>query len=199
MARAAFWLAILTCGLSTQLQGQVSESRYTVGVRSAVMVGTINLSRVDPAFGDLDFDGITGPHISGLFFQYAVRPHLRIGFETLVANSDEDRATTMNYQAGGPVAEMSYGDPWLLAGGVHLGGLIANAMARQGSPPPEGASSGSFYKGEGGFFSPFASFGRRFNRNELRLLVKPVVVFGDGGGLSGFTAWFAGLSYGRAL
>ena len=199
MARTALWLAILTCGFSMQLQGQGSASRYTVGVRSAVIVGSIHLSRVDPAFDDLDFDGIVGPHISGLFFHYTVRPHLRVGFETLVANSDANRATTMNYQAGGPVAEVSFGDPWSLAGGIHLGGLIANAMARQGAPPTDGASSGSFYKGEGGFLSPFASVGRRFDRNELRLLVKPVVVFGDAGGLSGFTAWFAGLSYGRAL
>jgi len=199
MARATLWLAILSCGLPTQLLGQESDFRYTVGLRSAVIVGSIELSSIDPAFGDLGFDGITGPHISGLFFHFSVRPHLRVGFETLVANSDQNRATTMNYQAGGPVVEISYGDPWLLAGGVHLGGLIANAMARQGSPPPEGASSGSFYKGEGGFLSPFASFGRRFDRDELRLLVKPVVVFGDGGGLSGFTAWFAGLSYGRAF
>jgi hypothetical protein len=199
MARVAFWLAILTCGLSTELRGQGSESRYTIGMRSAVIVGTIDLSSVDSAFDDLDFDGITGPHISGLFFHYAVRPHLRIGFETLAANSDGDQVTTMNYQAGGPVVELSYGDSWLLGGGIHVGGLIANAMVRQGAPPPEGASSGSFYKGEGGFLSPFASFGRRFDRNELRLLLKPVVAFGDGGDLSGFTAWFAGLSYGRAL
>ena len=180
MVKAALWLGILSCGLTAQVKGQEFESKYTVGIRSAVIVGAMDLSMVDPAFDDLDFDGIAGPHISGVFFLYRLRPQLRIGFETLTANSDRDEITTMNYQAGGPVAELSYGGSWSIAGGVHLGGLIANVMARQGPPLSEGASSGSFYKGEGGFIAPFAAFGRRFNRNELRLFMKPVIVFGDG-------------------
>ncbi|UCH79747.1 MAG: hypothetical protein JSW20_08285 [Nitrospiraceae bacterium] len=107
----------------------------------------------------------------------------------------------MNYQAAGPVAELSYGDPWSIAGGLHAGALIANAMARQGAAPSKGASSGTFFKGTGGFVSPYAGIGFRFNRNELRLFVKPVFTFGDSdrGGLSDFSAWFGGIRYAFTL
>lgn len=49
----------------------------------------MNLSRLDPAFDDLAADGAEGPHMSGFFFLYRVRPHLRLGVETLVSNSTQ--------------------------------------------------------------------------------------------------------------
>jgi hypothetical protein len=48
--------------------------------------------------------------MSGFFFLVKVRPHLRLGVVTLVANSDQNARTTMNYQAAGPVVELSYGN-----------------------------------------------------------------------------------------
>jgi hypothetical protein len=49
----------------------------------------------------------------------------------------------MNYQAAGPVVEVAYGDTWFISGGVHAGGLVVNAMSRQGASPSEGATAGS--------------------------------------------------------
>ncbi len=192
---------ILLATLPMEVGAQESDGKYQLGLRSAVIIGEMDLSSLDQAFGDLDFDGVKGPHISGVFFLYRLRPYLRIGFETLVASSDRDEVTTMNYQAAGPVLDLSYGDPWSIAGGVHVGALIANAMARQGAAPSEGASFGSFYKGSGGFLAPYVGIGFRFNRNELRLFVKPVITFGDSdrGGLAAFSAWFSGVRYAFTL
>jgi hypothetical protein len=177
------------------LAAQNRDRKYEVGIRSALIMGTMDLSRVDPAFEDLGFDGPTGPHMSGFFFLYRVRPHVRIGVETLVANSDQNAVTTMNYQAAGPVVDLSYGESWFISGGVHAGGLIVNAMARQGAAPAEGASTGSFYKGSGGFIAPYVDAGRRFGRGEVGVFVKSVSVFGesDRGGLAGFSARFVGV------
>ena len=139
--------------------------------------------------------------MSGFFFLFKVRPNLRIGVETLVSNSDQDAATTMNYQAAGPVVELSYGKSWFVSGGVHMGGLIVNAMAREGAAPSEGATAGSFYKGNGLFFAPSVDIGYRFRRSELGLFVKRVNVFGvkERGGLSDFSATFVGLRFAVGL
>lgn len=99
--------------------------------------------------------------MSGFFLMYKLRSHLRIGVETLVASSDKNEATTMNYQAAGPVIEVSYGRSWRIAGGVHGGGVIVNAMARQGTAPESGASTGTFFKGDGAFLAPYVDVGRR--------------------------------------
>jgi hypothetical protein len=155
----------------------------------------MKLSGLDPAFADLEADGPEGPHMSGFFFLYKARPYLRVGVETLVSNSDQNATTTMNYQAAGPVVELSYGKSWFVSGGVHVGGLIVNAMARQGAAPSEGAAAGSFYKGNGVFVAPFADVGYRFRRFEIGLMVKRVNISGEKerGGISDFSSTFAGL------
>lgn len=188
-------LGILMGALATQAVAQDRDRKYEVGIRSAVILGTMELSQLDPAFEDLGNNGVKGPHMSGFFLMYRVRPHLRIGVETLVANSNPDTLTTMNYQAAGPVVELSYGNSWFVAGGVQFGGLIVNAMARQGAAPAEGATTGSFYKGTGAFASAYLDVGRRFRRTEVGVFVKPVRVFGesDRGGLSAFNSWFGGV------
>ncbi len=188
-------LGILMGALATQAVAQDRDRKYEVGIRSAVILGTMELSNLDPAFEDLGNDGVKGPHMSGFFLMYRVRSHLRIGVETLVANSNPDTLTTMNYQAAGPVVELSYGNSWFVAGGVQFGGLIVNAMARQGAAPAEGATTGSFYKGTGAFASAYLDVGRRFRRTEVGVFVKPVRVFGesDRGGLSAFNSWFGGV------
>ena len=85
----------------------------------------------------------------------------------------------MNYQAAGPVVELSYGSTWPVACGLHFGGVIVNAMARPGPAPSEGASAGSYYKGSGGFLAPYVGIGRRFGRHELGAYAKPVMTFGE--------------------
>ena len=201
MLRILVLLSILLTTAPDQAAAQNSERNYVVGIRSALILESMNLSGLDAAFDDLAPDGLEGPHISGFFLLFKVRQHLRVGVETLVANSDQDSSTSMSYQAAGPVVGLTYGDSWFVAGGVHAGGLIVNAVARQGPAPSEGATSGSFYKGSGGFFAPYVDIGRRFGRNEFAVFVKPVMIFGesDRGGLGDFSASFAGVRYAIGL
>jgi hypothetical protein len=161
----------------------------------------MELSGLDPAFDDLAADGPTGPHMSGYFFLFKVRPHLRIGVETLVANSDQNAATTMNYQAAGPVVELTYGNSWFVSGGVHMGGLIVNVMARQGAAPSEGATTGAFYKGNGLFVAPSVDIGYRIRRSEVGVFAKQVSIFGEKerGGISEFGSTFVGLRFAVGL
>ena len=197
MLRTLVLIGILVSSVPAHAAAQNSDRKYVVGIRSALIVGTMELSGLDPAFDDLAADGPTGPHMSGFFFLFKVRPHLRIGVETLVTNSDQDAATTMNYQAAGPVLELSYGDSWFVSGGVHMGGLIVNAMARQGTAPSEGATAGSFYKGNGLFVAPSVDIGYRFRRTEVGLFAKQVSIFGEQerGGISDFSSTFVGLRF----
>lgn len=201
MVKILVLIGILVATVSTSSAAQDRDRKYVVGVRSALITGTMELSGVDPAFDDLSPDGLTGPHMSGFFLLYKLRPHLRLGIETLVANSDQTEVTTMNYQAAGPVVELSYGASWFISGGVHAGGLIVNAMARQGPAPSEGASAGEFFKGEGLFVAPYVDIGYRFRRSELGLFVKQVNIFGetDRGGISDFGSTFVGLRFAFGL
>lgn len=201
MVKMLALIGILTASVATQAAAQDRDRKYVVGIRSALIVGTMELSALDPALDDLAPDGLKGPHMSGFFLVYKVRPQLRIGVETLVSNSDQDAITTMNYQAAGPVVELTYGEAWFISGGVHAGGLVVNAMARQGAAPSEGATSGSFFKGEGAFVAPSVEIGRRFRRSEVGLFVKRVNIFGEKerGGISDFSSTFVGLRFAVGL
>lgn len=201
MLRTLVLIGILVSSVAKAAMAQGSERNYVVGIRSALIVGTMNLSGLAPAFDDLTADGPSGPHMSGFFFLFKVRPHLRIGVETLVANSDQDVATTMNYQAAGPVVELSYGDSWFISGGLHMGGLVVNAMRRQGAATDQGATTGSYYKGNGLFVAPSIDIGYRFRRTEVGLFAKRVNIFGETerGGISEFSSTFVGLRFGIGL
>lgn len=201
MVKNLVLLGILAAMLPTQAQTQERDRKYVAGIRSALITGTMGLSGLDPAFDDLDPDGPDGPHMSGFFLMYKVRPFLRIGVETLVANSDKNAVTTMNYQAAGPVIEVSYGKRWFISGGVHGGGLIVNAMARQGAAPADGATTGSFFKGNGTFLAPYVDVGRRFRQYEVGMFLKQVNMFGEEerGGISDFNSTFVGLRFGVGL
>lgn len=201
MVKQLVLLGVLAAMLPTQAAAQDADRKYVVGIRSALVTGTMELSGLDPAFGDLAPDGAEGPHMSGFFLMYKLRPFLRIGIETLVANSSQDETTTMNYQAAGPVIEVTYGSSWFISGGVHGGGLIVNAMSRPGAAPAEGASTGSFFKGDGLFIAPYVDVGRRFRRYEVSVFLKQVNIFGeeDRGGISEFSSSFVGLRFGVGL
>ena len=151
MTRKFALIAIAIAGLSANSAAQSSGAKYVAGIRSGLITGTMTLSGLDPAFDDLAPDGPQGPHMSGFFFLVDVRPHLRLGVETLVSNSDKTLRTTMNYQAAGPVAEVTYGSKWFVSGGLHVGGVIVNAMAGQGASRATGAVTGSYFKGDGYF------------------------------------------------
>ncbi|MCC6317376.1 MAG: hypothetical protein IT361_06740 [Gemmatimonadaceae bacterium] len=201
MVRALALTGLLVATVAAQAAAQDVDRKYVVGIRSALIVGTMELSGLDPAFGDLAPDGPKGPHMSGFFFLIKVRPFLRIGIETLVSNSDQTAATTMNYQAAGPVIELSYGKSWFVSGGLHMGGVIVNAMSRQGSEPAQGATAGSYYKGNGLFVAPSVDVGRRFGRSEAGLFAKRVNIFGEKerGGISEFSSTFVGLRFAVGL
>ncbi len=194
-------IGIVAATIPSPSAAQDRDRKYEAGIRSALIVGTMDLSGLDPAFGDLGNEGAQGAYMSGFFLTYRLFPHLRVGVETLVANSDRSAATTMNYQAAGPVVELSYGSSWFISGGVHAGGLIVNAMARQGAEPAEGATTGSYFKGEGLFVAPYVDLGYRFRRTEVGLFLKQVDVFGerDRGGISEFGSTFAGVRFAIGL
>ncbi len=201
MVKNLVLLGVLAAMVPTVAASQERERKYVGGIRSGLISGTMELSGLDPAFGDLAADGPAGPHMSGFFLMYKVRPYLRLGVETLVASSDKGEATTMNYQAAGPVIEVSYGKTWFISGGVHGGGVIVNAMARQGAEPTEGATTGSYFKGDGAFLAPYVDVGRRIRRYEIGVFLKQVNIFGEKerGGLSDFSSTFVGLRFGVGL
>lgn len=194
-------LAFLFAGVTQPLDAQRRERTVVAGLRSGLIAGSMPLSRVDATFGDLTNDGPSGPHMSGFYLMVQVRRHLRLGVETLVANSDQEPTTTMNYQAAGPVVELTYGETWFVSGGVHVGGVIVNAMARADAALASGATRGSYFKADGGFVAPYADVGRRFRRSEIGAYVKRVELFGakERGGLSPFSATFVGVRLGIRL
>jgi len=201
MVRTLLAIGLIALLLPRDASSQQREEKYEVGIRSALIVGSMDLSGLDPAFADLEADGPEGPHMSGFFFLYQLRPYLRVGVETLVSNSNKASETTMNYQAAGPVIELRYGRTWLVSGGLHAGGLIVNAMSRPAAAPAEGATSGSYFKGDGYFVAPYVDLGYRFRRSQLSLFVKQVSIFGeeDRGGISEFSSTFAGLRFSVGL
>ena len=195
MLKTFVLLGIVVASAASEASAQDRGPKYSVGIRSGLITGTMNLSGLDPAFDNLAPDGPQGPHMSGFFFLYNLRPRLRLGVETLVSNSNKSLRTSMNYQAAGPVVDVSYGDSWFISGGVHVGGVIVNAMARDGASPSTGAATGSFFKGDSYFAAPSADVGYRFRLTELGLFIKQVNIFGgkERGGISEFSSTFGGL------
>lgn len=195
MMRTLVLIGILIASAPTEAAAQNRERHYVLGIRSALITGTMELSGLDPAFDNLEPDGAEGPHMSGFFFLVRVGSNLRLGVETLVANSDQNARTTMNYQAAGPVVEFSIGKTWFVTGGVHMGGLIVNAMSRQGATPTEGAVAGKYFKGDGLFVAPSVDLGYRTRLGEVGMFMKQVNVFGEKerGGISDFGSTFVGL------
>lgn len=194
-------LGFVMSGLTHAAAAQSRDRTIVAGIRSGLIAGPMKLSRLDADFGDLANDGPVGPHMSGFFLLVSARSHLRLGVETLVANSDQEATTTMNYQAAGPVVEVTYGDKWFVSGGVHAGGVIVNAMSRTDAPPTAGATRGSYFKANGGFAAPYADVGYRLRRGEMGLYVKRAAMFGakDRGGLSPLSAAFIGARFGIRL
>jgi hypothetical protein len=190
-------LGIVVASAANEAPAQDRRPKYSVGIRSGLITRTMKLSRLDPAFDNLAPHGPKGPHMSGYFFLFAVRPNLWLGAETLVANSEDTLRTSMNYQAAGPVVQVSYGESWFISGGVHAGGLVVDAVARHGAAPSTGAATGSFFKGDGLFAAPFADVGYRFRGEgaEVGLFIKRVNIFGERerGGISEFSSTFGGL------
>src|SRR5581483_5255277 len=99
MIKKHLLIGMMMATLTAVAGSQEPEHKYVAGIRSGLITGTMRLSGLDPAFDNLAPGGPTGPHMSGFFLMYKARPQLRIGVETLVASSDKNEVTTMNYQA----------------------------------------------------------------------------------------------------
>lgn len=170
-------------------------------MRSAPIVGTMKLSKIDDSFDDLAFDGVTGAHHSTIFGFYELRPHVRLGFETLVGNADEEGETTMDFQAAGPFAEVFYRrGRFIVAGGLHIGSMLASAMHRDGALADPGVQVGTYVKSGALFAAPYASVGAIVGRFELRVFTKYVRVgAGSRAKTRAFSAPYLGLSAGYSL
>lgn len=190
-------LAIVIFPMTVWAGDLQSEKKYQIGGRSAIISGKMKLSKINPAFDNLGANGTKGVHHSGLFFLYTVKPWLRVGFETLVGNTDENEKTTMNFQAAGPVADVSYGTKIFVAGGLHVGAMIANAMSRNGGASDTKVQTGTYFKSAGAFVAPYVGIGMHIKSYELRLFVKKIEVIStkDVDKIDAFSAPYYGVSY----
>ncbi len=168
---------------------------YHIGMRSAILLGSMDLSKIDGDFDSLDSNGFTGPHHSGVFLAYDLNAHLRVGFETLAGNSDLKARTTMYFNCAGPVVELRYGGKVNMHGGLHAGAVIADAMTRQGVDEENGVREGKHYKSAGYFAAPYLGIGINSGSREISIFVKHTNFFagGDFYALDAFDASYVGL------
>ncbi len=186
--------------LPTLATAQQAEKKFQIGMRSTMILGHMPLSDIDPTFDDLSASGGIGKgaHHSGVFFLYTVRPYLRVGFETLVGNASEKEETTMDFQAAGAVLDLTYGNKLFVAGGIHAGPMIVDAMHRTGSASENKVQDGRFYKSAGLFFAPYVGVGTRIRSYEARVFVKSVNVapVESSDPIDAFNASYGGVSVG---
>ena len=64
MVKTFVLVGILATTIPAQGAAQNRDSKYELGIRSAVITGTMNLSGLDPAFDDLGCDGCRHLHDS---------------------------------------------------------------------------------------------------------------------------------------
>ena len=194
------YLLLVFCLLPSLAWAQQTDKKFQIGLRSTMILGEMELSHIDPVFDDLSAAGGIGKgaHHSGVFFLYSVKPYFRIGFETLVGNATEKKETTMDFQAAGVVFDFVYGKRLFVAGGVHAGPMIVDAMHRTGAASDNKVQDGVYYKSAGLFMAPYAGIGITVRSYEFRLYVKPVYVFSadEADPIDAFNAVYGGLSVG---
>lgn len=174
-----------------------ATKKYQIGTRSAIITNTMELSAINPAFNDLSTDGLKGAHHSSLYFLYTVNQWVSVGFETLTGNSDSKAKTSMDFQGAGLLLDFRYGGKYFVAGGVHLGGVIVDAVHREAPAAGKNVQSGTFYKSEGFFFAPYAAVGVNIKSSEIRVFAKPVFMASpEDDNIDGFNSTYVGLGYG---
>lgn len=157
-----------------------TEKKYLVGIRSTLMTSHMKLSKINPAFDNLSPDGLSGSHLSSLFFLRKITPYFGIGFETLTGNSDAKAETSMDYQGVGLLFDFVVGSKYFAAGGLHMGGILVDVMHKESSAAGKHVDSGTFFKTDGYFLAPYGGVGINFNKNEIRFLAKSVLMTGKG-------------------
>ena len=171
---------ISICSLAnTALAHDENEKlQYLIGVRSMIINGSMQLSKIDQSFGDLPSDGLrSGPHHSSLYIMRSVNRYLRIGIENLVGNSENKNSTTMNFQGIGIVIDVIHGGEYFINGGIHAGPIIVNVMSHSsGLAASNGVNAGTHYKDQGLFFAPYLGVGVRLGKFELSLITKLIEV-----------------------
>ncbi|MBL7994098.1 hypothetical protein JNM05_01890 [bacterium] len=175
-----------------------TEKKYQVGIRSTLMTSHMKLSKINPAFNDLSPDGLSGSHLSSLYFLRKITPYFGIGFETLTGNSDAKAETGMDYQGVGLLFDFVAGSKYFAAGGIHMGGILVDAMHKESPAAGKHVDSGTYFKTDGYFLAPYAGVGVNFNKNEIRFLAKSVFMTGKGK-MNALNSTYVGLSYGRFL
>lgn len=178
-------------------------SNYQIGMRSTFITNTMQLSKLNPAFDDLSRDGLKGAHHSSIYFLRSINPHFRIGFETLTGNSDVDAETSMDFQGGGLLLDFHYnlGRQFFVAGGIHAGGILVDAVHRETEASGKSVQTGTFYKSEGVFLAPSVAIGVNVKRVEFRIVVKPLFMTAveEGNDMNRFNSTYVGLSHGWNL
>ena len=193
-------IALLLVGIITSPVHAQKNKKFHIGQRSTMVLGSMNLSEIDPAFDDLTAKGGLGDgvHHSSVYFLYQIRPNLKVGFETLVGNSSEHEKTSMDFQAAGAVVEWTYGRSVFVAGGAQMGAMIVDALSRDDAYADERVAKGTFFKGGGPFIAPYVGIGKYFGAWEARLMLKSVFVgqVEDDAPMDAFSAHYAGISVG---
>ena len=190
-------LALLAGGIQND---SLVGSKYQIGMRSTFITNTMQLSEINPAFDDLSRDGLKGAHHSSIYFLRSINSNFRIGFETLTGNSDVDAETSMDYQGGGLLLDFNYnlGRQFFVAGGIHAGGIIVDAVHRETEALGKNVQTGTFYKSEGVFLAPSVAIGVNVKRAEFRIVVKPLFMTAveEGNDMNRFNSTYVGLSHG---
>lgn len=167
-------------------------------IRQALMASHMSLSKINPAFNDLSPDGLKGAHQSSLYFLRRITPHFAVGVETLTGNSDAKANTSMDFQGVGLLFDFVGGRKYFVAGGVHAGGVLVDAMQKETPASGKYVESGTFFKSDGYFFAPYAGVGLNLRNFELRILAKSVLMAGAGK-MNAFNSTYVGLSFGWNL
>jgi len=156
------------------LKADENIKKYRLGSYSAIMSGTMKLSKLDSDFSDLSSDGIDGPHFSGLYFTYSYDEYFRIGFATLTANSNAKKKISYDIQAAGLLLEANYGNEFFITSGLHFGPMIVDVLQRDSDSNDSQVENGKFYKSGGLFFAPYLTVGYKYKSYEFGLIAKPL-------------------------
>lgn len=188
------------------LYGPISEAhaseaakvrKYQIGIHSMVAVDDVELSAIGLEFDDLSSGKLDGPHQSSVYLLTSINGHVRIGAETLVGNSSQDENTSMNFQGLGFLADLVYGEKFIVHGGLHIGGVIVNATTRTGESENDNTHRGQFFKDTGVFVAPYIGVGYRTEKLEFSVIAKWLnFAESESDEFSAFDAPYAGIGLG---
>lgn len=198
-ALTSTFIIFLLSSLAAAQEDDRDGGGFAIGLRSTVVIGHMNLSQLNPQFSDLraESDIRKGAHHSSLYIVKHLKPWLSVGIESVVGNSDEDGATTMDFQGAGPLVQVKYGRKLHVAGGLNLGAVIVDAMTKRDSLDNR-VHEGVNYKSSGLYAAPYLGIGYSFDELDAMLFLKPMYVFNleEKQEIEAFSANYVGISLG---